>query len=81
MSRERINAASAATAASERAIESVTNLLKRERPVNAFGVYMDPKSVMADLAAASRDISAAATAIVNTTVADEWPKPADYEAV
>lgn len=70
----RIDHASAATAASERAIESVRNLMKRPRPINGDGVYMDRNGVNADLAAALRDLEAAWTAL-NTY---PWPTPADY---
>jgi hypothetical protein len=73
----RIDMASAATATSERAIESVTNLLKTERPVNAMGVYMDRRAVEADLMAAWRDIRGAIDALRDTP----WPLPGDYNEV
>lgn len=75
--RECIDAASVATAASERAIESTQNLLKRERPRNGFGVYMDRRGVHADLMAAWRDLHAALIALDGT----DWPTPADYKEV
>jgi hypothetical protein len=73
---DRIDHASAATAASERHIDSVQNLLQRVRPCNSFGVYMDRIMVMADLNAARRDIDAAWNAL-NT----DWPEAADYRKV
>lgn len=77
MSKSVIDHASAATAASERAIESVQNLLKRSRPMNAHGVYMDRRGVHADLFAAWRDLHTALLAIDGF----DWPTPTDYREV
>lgn len=70
---DRIDAASAASHAAEIRIESALNLLKRDRPLNGCGVYMDRLAVLFDIAAAIRDLSAAADGL-----RVEWPTTADY---
>jgi hypothetical protein len=71
-----INAASIATASSERNIESALNLLRINRPCNVHGVYMDRRAMMSDLMAARRDIDAAWNALNG-----DWPATADYLGV
>lgn len=71
-----IDNAASATARSDRFIESAQNLLKRDRPRNLFGVYIDRHAVIIDLMAARRDLDAAFDAL-NAN----WPTPADYKQV
>lgn len=70
-----IDQACAATASSERSIESALNLLKADRPCNGYGVYMDRHSIISDLVAAQRDLKAACEALQ----AYPWPTADDYK--
>ena len=74
MSTPRINAAAAATTATEEAIGRIERALRAPRFVNGFGIYSDRSTVIANLGAARFAVEAAITAIRSVP----WPTDADY---
>lgn len=76
MSRERIDAAAAATARALGFRKSAASLVKDDPPVNGCGVIMDRRSWASDVRAAIRDLEMALSEIDG-----DWPTRADYEAV
>lgn len=71
-----IDNAADVTAQSERYIKAALALLEHERPLNAYGFYMDRHMVEAEMMAAWRDIRRALDVMYCP-----WPTPRDLDGV
>jgi hypothetical protein len=72
---ERIKAAAAVTAATEKKIAAVCGMFGDSRPIDSRGVYVDKHRMVNDLAAARAAFESALQAVQSCP----WPSAADYK--